>query len=360
MEQAVWRHLGGDLSSARRGAAAFLDTIADEDEGAGGRQSWFARWKKIGDDHYVLGDLNLKEGALDQAAEAWLCALTAFEIARRLIDEAGPQSEDVSARIDHGIQRFRSSQLQKLEQVNIPCSEQADLPAYYLRAGSSDLPSSAVICISMEQETAATLLGRLLPVMIGRSVSALVVSHCHVSHRARGQSESLLSYCLDYLAVRPDVDAARVGVYGDGLSAALATEFAASDHRLAAAVCDGGLWHWARIVPSVGWLTRTSDTVVDQDVVSARRTQTMRRVKCPVLVVAGGRGIVDVTEALKLQADCMAARIDLDLATPRMIRSPDREIDNFIVSDGCILEWLEQKLARRSTPRSLLRRKQDR
>ncbi|MCK1299716.1 hypothetical protein IVB33_39275 [Bradyrhizobium sp. 24] len=357
MEQAV---LGSDLSSARRGAAAFLDNIADEDEyETGGRQNWFARWKKIGNDHYVLGDLNLKEGAFAEAAEAWLCALTAFEIARRLVNEADPQSEDVSAKVDGGIQRFRSSHLQKLEQVKIPCSEQADLPAYHLRAGSPDLPSSAIICISMEQETRATLLGRLLPVMIGRGVSALVVSHGDVSHRSRGQSETLLSHCLDYLAVRPEVDATRIGVYGEGLSAALATEFAASDDRLAAAVCDGGLWHWARIVASVGWMTRNTDGAVDHDVISARRTQILRGLKCPVLVVAGGRGIVDVSEALKLQADCMAARIDLELAIPRIIRCHGREIENFVMADDCVFGWLEQKLACSTAPQPLSPRKRD-
>ncbi|WP_128918352.1 alpha/beta hydrolase family protein [Bradyrhizobium nanningense] len=360
MEQLVRHHLGSDLSSARRDAAAFLDNIAGEDEYEGGdRQNWFARWKQIGDDHHVLGDLNLKVGAFAEAAEAWLCALTAFEIAKRLVNETDPQSEDVSAKVDGGIQRFRSPHLQKLEQVKIPCSEQADLPAYYLRAGSRDLPSSAVICISMEQETGATLLGRLLPVMTGRRMSALVVSHGDVSHGSRGQAETLLSHCLDYLAVRPDVDATRIGVYGEGLSAALATEFAASDDRLAAAVCDGGLWHWARIVASVAWMTRNTDRAVDHDVMSSRRKRILRRLRCPVLVVAGGRGIVNVSEALKLQADCMAACIDLELAIPRIISCPGREIENFVIADDCVFGWLEQKLARSTAPQPMSPRKRD-
>lgn len=361
MEQAVWRRVGGDLSFVRRGAAAFLDNLPDEDEHpAEERRTWLAKWKKIGDDHYVLGDLNLNKGALDDAADAWLCALTAFEVARRLMDEADPQTGNVSAKVDGCIQRFRSCQVQTLEEVKIPCREQADLSAYYLRAGSPDMPASAVICISMQHETGATLLGRLLPVMIGRSLSALVISHGDVSHRSRGQSESVLSHCLDYLAVRPDVNDTRIGVYGEGLSAALATEFAASDDRVAAAVCDGGLWHWARILASIGWMTGTTDTAVDQSVMSARRMQIVRRLTCPVLVVAGGRGIVDVSEAHFLQADCMAARIDLDIATPRMSRSPGREIENFVISDDCVFGWLEQKLANSSTPSTLLPRKRDR
>ncbi|RXH38655.1 hypothetical protein XH99_00835, partial [Bradyrhizobium nanningense] len=345
MEQAFWRHVRGDLSSARRGAAAFLDSLpVDDDYDANRRQDWIAEWKRIGDEHYILGDLNLKKKAFDEAAEAWLYALTAFEIAGRLIEEDGLQSGDISAKVEGGIRRFESSQAQKLERVKIPCCDQTELPAYYLPAGNPDLPTSAVMCISMEHETAATLLGRLLPAVIGRSMSVLVLSHGDVSHHSRGQSETLLSACLDYLAVRPDVDANRIAIFGEGLSAALATEFAVSDRRLAAAVCDGGLWNWARILASIGWMTRTTDGVLEQGAMSARRSQIIRRLRCPVLVVAGGRGIVSVSEAIKLQADCMAECIDLELAIPRMIRSLGGEIENFVTSDDCIFGWLEQKL----------------
>ncbi|MET4072229.1 hypothetical protein ABID58_007058 [Bradyrhizobium sp. S3.2.6] len=354
MEQAFWRHVRGDLSSARRGAAAFLDSLpVDDSNNAKRRQDWIAEWRKIGDEHYNLGDLNLKKKAFGEAAEAWLYALTAFEIARRLIDEDDLQGEDISSKVNGGIRRFESSKAQKLERVKIPCCDQTELEAFYLRSGGPHLPTSAVMCISMEDETAATLLGRLLPAVIGRSMSVLVLSHDDVSRHSRGQSETLLSSCLDYLAVRPDVDANRIAIYGEGLSAALATEFAVSDHRLAAAVCDGGLWKWARILASVGWMTRTTNGVPEQGAMSARRSQIIRRLRCPVLVVAGGRGIVSVSEAIKLQADCMAERIDLELALPRMIRSLGADIENFVTSDDCIFGWLEQKLHTRCSSASV-------
>ncbi|QQO13870.1 hypothetical protein JJB99_31680 [Bradyrhizobium diazoefficiens] len=336
----------GDLSSTRRGAAAFLDNLpVDDPHAAIGQQNWITRWTKIGDEYCLLGDLNIKKGAFDEATDAWLCALTAFETARRLVDQDDPRSVDVLAKVDGGIQRFELSLAQKIERVKITCCDHAELSAYYLPAGSPDLPASAVICISMEQETGATLLGRLLPVVIGRGMSLLVITHDDVSSHSRGKSEALLSFCLDYLSARRDVDDTRIGVYGEAFSAVLATEFAVSDGRLAAAVCDGGLWNWARIVASVDWLTRTANIALENDAISARRLQFIRQLRCPVLVVAGGRGIVSVSEATKLQAYCMAARIDLELALPRMIRSPGRGIENFVTSDDCIFGWLEHKLA---------------
>lgn len=357
MEYAASRYLGGDLSSARQGAAAFLDNLPIEgNRGAIGQQNWISIWTKIGDEHCLLGDLNIKKGAFDEAIDAWLCALTVFEVARRLVDQDDLRRVDMLAKVDGGIQRFESAQ--KIERVKIACCDHAELSAYYLPAGSADLPAPAVICISMEQETRAALLGRLLPVVIGRCMSLLVVSHDEVSNHLRGQSEALLSSCLDYLSVRRDVDDTRIGVYGEGFSAVLATEFAASDSRLAAAVCDGGLWKWARVTASVNWITMATDTSREDNVTSARRLQFIRRLRCPVLVVAGGRGIVSVSEATKLQADCTAAQIDLELALPRMIRSPAEGIENFVTYDDCIFGWLEHKLARNSARRHVGRNNQ--
>ncbi|WP_247566700.1 alpha/beta hydrolase [Bradyrhizobium sp. 151] len=306
-----------------------------------GRQDWIARWTNIGDHHCLLGESNIKNGAVDEATEAWLCALTAFEVARRLVDEDDTRSADLSDRVVMGIQRLKSSLVRQIEQVKIAPCDESELLAYYLPAGDADAPAPAIICISMENETGATLLGRLLPVVIGRGMSVLVISHDDIPHQSRGQSEALLSCCLEYLSVRPDVDAARIGVFGEGLSAALATDLAASDRSVAAAVCDGGLWNWTRTRASISWITRAVDGAVERDATSARRAQ----LKCPALVVTGGRGIVSLSEAIRLQADCIAAGADLDLAVPRIIRSPGAEIENFVTSDDSIFGWLEHKLS---------------
>ncbi|WP_456865416.1 alpha/beta hydrolase family protein [Bradyrhizobium sp. USDA 4503] len=270
--------------------------------------------------------------------------MTVFEVAKRLMDEDDPQRGDVSVKVEAAIQRIESL-AQKVNRVQIACSDQSELLAYYLPAGGRDLCAPAVICISREDETGAALLGRLLPVAIGRSISILIVSHDDVKNRWRGQSEILLSCCLDYLSARPDVDTTRIGVYGEGLSAVLATDFAASDRRVAAAVCDGGLWNWVRTLASIGWMTKPAKAL-DDEVMPAYRSRLVRQLRCPILVLAGGRGTVSLSEAAKLQVDCTAAHIDLELATPRMGRPSLGEIENFVTIDDCIFEWLENKLAR--------------
>lgn len=341
METAALPFVMGQLASARQSAAVFLDNL-DHICATAGRQDWAARWTDIGDAHYRLGDLKIKDNTADEAAEAWLCALTSFEVARRLLDQDGTQAEDVSAKIAAGLQRLASSSDQKIERVEMACCDQAHFLAYYLRSGGPNSLGPTVICMSREGESATTMLGRLLPVVMGRGVSVLVVAHEDVS--THYQAQIFLSSCLDYLSLRPDVDSKRIGVYGEGLSAVPATDFAASDKRIAAAVCDGGLWNWTRTLANIGWMTGSANTG-DEAHASACRSQFVRRLRCPVLVVAGGCGMVSVSEAIELQAECLAARIDLELTMPRVMRTPSGEIENFVSSDDSIFAWLKHKLA---------------
>lgn len=338
---AAWPEVTDNLESTRRSAALFLASFSGRYE-ATSRRHFVARWTNIGDAHCLFGDLNLERGAFDVAAESWLCALTAFEVARRLVDEEDPEAGDVLAKLEAGISHFGSLQ-DRVRRVEIASWDERKLPAYYVSPGRTDLRAPAVICISREDETGAMLLGRLLPVIATRGMTALVVTYDDVSTSRHGQSE-LLSACLDYLSARHEVDRSRIGVYGEGLSAALATDFALADRRIAAAVCDGGLWSWARTQASISWITGTSH-LLDDPSASAHRSRLARRLKCPILVVAGGRSIVSVPEGIKLESDCTAARIDLKLFMPPLAPTPVGEFENFGACDNDIFAWLEQKLA---------------
>lgn len=347
MELGAWPHVRGDLASARQSASAFLNRLPPADDCAQMvRQNWADTWIGTGDAYRRIADLSIHQGEFDEATEAWLCALTAFEVARRLVPDDDPRRADVSDKIEAGLHTIGLSVGHEVESVQIACGDLGEALAYYLPAGAPNSRTPAVICVSSEEEAGAILLGRLLPVVIGRGMSVLVVSHKNAANRARGESEIVLSHCLDHLSVRADVDSSRIGVYGDGLSAALATDFAAYDRRIAAAVCDGGIWNWTRSLSSIGWMTPTAHGA-DKGMVSAYRSRLARRLNCPILVVAGGRGVVSVPEAIKLQAVCMEARIDVDLVMPQLLRGGQgEEVENFITSDDRIFAWLEQRLAR--------------
>lgn len=328
-----------DLASTRESVSAFLDNFEGASRAMGPRE-WAARWIGISVAHNALGDTNKEQGYRDEAVSAWLCALTTLEVAKRLIDVDTSDGEEITARIEATVWKFHSLQ-QKIEPVKIECYDQHEIPAYYFSGGSSNTP--AVICISAEDERATELLGRLLPVVVGRGISVLVITHSDVSRRQRSETDMLLSACLDYLSARSDIDATRIGVYGDGISAALATDFTASDRRVAAAVCDGGLWNWACMTASLNWFARTANQA-DERAMSAYRLAPLRRIRCPALVVAGGRGIVSTSEAIELQRAVKPLPVDLQMPLPALVRTPVVEVDNFVTSDDRIFDWLSDKL----------------
>lgn len=72
------------------------------------------------------------------------------------------------------------------------------------------------------------------------------------------------------------------------LAAALATDFAVSDGRVAAATRDPDHWNWAGTFASLGWMTGTADGLVE-NVSSSGRLRLIRQSRCPVLVIAGCR-----------------------------------------------------------------------
>lgn len=352
MKCAAGRQVRGDLASTRQSAALFLNNPPLRDrKGYIERQS-ITEWIEIGDANSHLAESYLNEGRLEKAAEAELCALTAFEVARRLTDEDDARWRGISARIEAGIERIGLCGAPKVEPVQISCADQVSLFAYYLPAGRTDLPAPAIICVCSEQDTPHALLGRVLPVVLGRGISLLVLSHGDLVECSRGSPRAMLSSCLDYLSRRSDVDSARVATFGDGLSAALASDFVASDSRVAAAVCDGGLWHAARALAYVDWMTKAAGEM-DELVVAATRLRQARQLRCPVLVVAGGRGIVSIPEASKLQAACVAARIELELIVAPTTSTAVGELEDFPSCDDAIFGWLQHKLFGRSAPEAL-------
>ncbi|MDH2356488.1 hypothetical protein QCM80_38430 [Bradyrhizobium sp. SSUT112] len=340
MLRAAGPEVTGNLASTRQSAVVFLDGV-DQESDIASRRNCAAKWISIGDAHCLFANLSVQRGTLDEAALAWLCALTAFEVARRLSDEDDPHRVDVVAKLEACVEAFGSLD-QRLERVEIKLYDQGELSAYYVPASTSSSCVPAIVCISREEETAGILLGRLLPLITGRNMAVLVVSYDDVSSHWLGPSEILLSCCLDHLSTLPEIDASRMAIYGDGLSAALATNFAATDRRVSAAICDGGLWSWTRTRSSIEWMTRTAETP-DDGLSSTQRSRLARKLRCPILVVAGECSIVNASEAIKLEADCASASIELELLIPR---TPEGAFENFMACDEAAFEWLERKFER--------------
>jgi len=340
-----------DLASAQRNAAAFMEDLPTANvDGEESRRRWVATWTGIGDGYCVQADLKMADGEHTQASDALLCALTAFEVARRLLDDNDPTRGEITSKIRARVRKFGQRRSRPAEWIRIGCSDRWELSAFFLPSDGPERCAPSVICISEDDDPIEALAGRLLPGVAGRALSMLIVSGADISGHPAFERDLLLGCCLDHLIARADVDGDRIAVYGEKFAAAHATNFAASDRRIAAAVCDGGLWNAARMQASIDWMAGAQRTADDASV-AAFRLQVMRRLKCPILVNAGGP--VSLSEAIRLHTDCMKAGIELDFVVPRCVETAEGPIENFLATDDFVFGWLERELGAHRQPRTI-------
>lgn len=242
----------------------------------------------------------------------------------------------------------------------LPGADRAPLQACFWPAPRGLGGAPVVICIGEEGETLELLAGRLAPAAAGTGLALLLVAMSDVQdapglqHAGLITAEMRLGDCIDHLVSRGDVDVERIAVRGDGLAAALATRLAISDARIAAAVCDGGLWDASRVRAGIGWLAGQEGTSgLDA---AAQRTRLVRRIRCPFLVVADERGVICTAEALALQADCALLGVRMDLDIPPAAASVQETIEGLLRSEAGIVDWLVSSLAMSARGAAVLHR----
>lgn len=331
---------GANLARVRRSAAAFLSRLLTGE--LQGRDRWIDNWIKIGDGYQTSAELALNT-SLDSANEAWLCALTAFEVAKQLTSPDDSTGRALAERVEISLGKIECSHVRPLERVETNFFDHAVLRAYFLPAASGKASSPVVICIADKEVSIDAMLSRLLPATSSRRLSTLIVDGGDAFRHHRFRPEAFLGSWLDYLERRPDVDASRIAVSGEGMAASFASSLVASDRRIAAAVCDGGLWSSRFYRANVCWMTGNWESAWEQEA-ETRRFQFARRTRCPVLIVAGGRAIVNAQDALEVQADCKRVGVECSVAISQTPQSISGEFENFIVKDDFIFDWLEQKL----------------
>ncbi|MET3302092.1 alpha/beta hydrolase family protein [Bradyrhizobium diazoefficiens] len=357
MEGDHWPHgrcdgAGGSLVRLRKRASEFFESLSvAELAREAHRHLWFSDWLRVAEDYRSSAESARADGAgRIVACEAWICALMAFEVARSLSSPDDLASTDFADRVGLSLRSFADDAAHAIEHVEIDDFEQGALTGFFLPALCHGPSAPAVICIADEDVTLASMMSRLLPASLRRNMSLLLIDPGSSPVRRPLKQEHILQCWLDYLEARPDVDAQRIAIYGEGTGASHASRLVLSDRRVAAAVCDGGLLRSVAHRASVHWMTDVEQVV--EGGASMRPLSSPRRMACPLLMVVGSRSMVREQEALELQAGYRQAGADCSIVVPNRIPYPLGEVENFITVDDFIFEWLDAKLgaARRLDP----------
>ncbi|KYG23882.1 hypothetical protein SE92_29590 [Bradyrhizobium sp. AT1] len=344
MEGNHWPHgscdgAGANLARLRHRASEFFDSLSVADlVRERSRHLWVSDWLRVADDYRISAESAHRDESAPIALDAWLCSLTALEVARSLSSPGDLADADLSDRLDIGLKGLESEVGPAIQHVKIDGLDQGPLTGLFRPAFRQER-SPAVICIADEGVTLGAMMSRLSPAICHRNMSLLLVHAGNASIRRPFKAEHMLACWLDYLAARPDVDTRRIAVYGEGAGASHASRLAMSDRRIAAAVCDGGI---AAPIMRRAWLRARRG--VAQAATPPDWLQPSRRIPCPLLVVVGSRSMVWEEDALALQAGYRQAGADCSTVVPTCIPHPLGEVENFIAVDNFILEWLDNKL----------------
>lgn len=349
MEGDHWPHgacddAGRSLARLRKRASEFFENLSVADLAREAhRHLWVSDWLRVADDYRIFAESVREDSSVQIAREAWLCSLTAFEVARSLSRPGDLASTDLADKVDISLTGFEDDAGPAIERVTIDCFDQGALTGLFLPAFRHGRPSApAVICISDEEITIGSMMSRLLPVSLCRNMSLLLVDASDLSVRRPFKLEHILQCWVDYLEARPDVDSQRIAIYGEGTGASHASRFALADRRIAAAVCDGGLLKSVTRRASLRWMTGLEQAV--HEGTSTGSLLPSRRIPCPLLMVPGSRSMVREQDALELQAGYRQAGADCSIVVPNRIPHPLGEVENFIAVDDFVFEWLDSKL----------------
>ncbi|MDA9405101.1 hypothetical protein XH79_41040 [Bradyrhizobium sp. CCBAU 45389] len=356
MEGNHWPHgasdgAGGSLVRLRKRASEFFESLSvAELAREAHRHLWVSDWLRLAEDYRSSAESARADGAGRIAHEAWMCALMAFEVARSLSRPEDLASADFADKVGISLRSFADDAAQAIERVEIDGFDQGALTGFFLPALRHGPSAPAVICIADEDIALASMMSRLLPASLRRNMSLLLIDAGTSPVRRPLKQEHILQCWLDYLEARPDVDAQRIAVYGEGAGASHASRFVLSDRRIAAAVCDGGLLRLVTHRASVHWMTGVEEVAAGE--APMRPLPSARRMGCPLLMVVGSRSMMREQEALDLQASHRQAGADCSVVVPNRIPYPLGEVENFVTVDDFIFEWLDAKLgaARRLDP----------
>lgn len=334
---------GSNLARLRSRASEFFENLSvTELAREAHRHLWVSEWSRIADDYRIFAESARDDGSVWISREAWLCSLTALEIARSLSCLEDSTRLDLADKAGIGLRGFEDDAGQVIERVKIDGFDQEALTGLFLPACRREPGAPALICVGDDEGSLASMMSRLWPAALCRNVSLLLV-HARTSAARRSfKPEHVLQCWLDYLEARPDVDGQRISVYGEGMCASDVSRLALYDRRIAAAVCDGGLLASVKRRASVHWMTGAEQTV--RDGASTGSLLPSRQIACPLLMVVGSRSMVREAEALELQAGYRHAGAACSVVVPNRIPYPLGEIENFISVDDFIFQWLDSKL----------------
>lgn len=320
----------------------------------GDDSSWYAQWKILAEANRTRGDAALASGYIATARRNWLRAIGYYNSSALLLDNADERRWASVTAMQECARRFLQYRSPVGEVVTLPWLSGHTLQGYFLPAPSIHRPAPIVICIGEPGHRKEEFLSKLAPHALERGLSMLAIDLLGVRSDdfledlvKRSDLDSFLSPVVDYLLSRDDVDGRGILVLADGWGSSLVARSVASEPRVAAAVCDGGLWYLHELT----FLASRAQHQCASICLEEQMGRIVRDISCPVLITLGENGwleparVRDIVQRLKLHG----LDVTLKFFTATETAAGQGHADNPSLANEHIFDWLVSQLGTRQT-----------
>jgi dienelactone hydrolase len=338
------------LAAAQEGGATIAECMMIAQEiRRGDELSWHREWKNLAEANRRRAETAFAGGHLATAQRNWLRAVSYYNASAFALDPSDERRRAAVLAMQECARSYLRVRDPMGEVVTLPWLGHHSLQGYFLPAESAGAPAPTVICIGEPGHRKEEFLFKLAPHARERGLSLLaldllgdrgddyldeVVRRCDI--------ETSISYAMDYLASRADVDCDRVAVLADGWSSSFVARAAVREPRLAAAVCDGGLWdlHERAFLTSRYMMDVVSIVPVPQATLIADNMD------CPVLITMGDDGWLKPDRARQMVQRSLAGGQDITLRvfTSEETAAAQSHADNPSLANEYIFDWLASRL----------------
>ena len=248
---------GAEIDEVHRVGQRLRDKVGDDD-------AWFAEWTRMGDIVEARGREAERKGHTQTAAACFLRATRYYQTGERFVQPKTDAALKVYAK---SVQTFRDAaqyiRHPRIEPVEVPYGN-ASLPALLVHpdpAVTGGKPAPAVVFFDGFDVSKELQYGFAVPDLAARGIGCLIVDGPGNGESIRfrnlpliAETEQYATPCYEYLAARPEFDAARIGVMAISLGGYYAPRAASLERRFACCIAWGAQWDYHAV-----WAKRLSD-----------------------------------------------------------------------------------------------------
>ncbi|RCH64496.1 alpha/beta hydrolase [Streptomyces sp. SDr-06] len=253
--------------------------------------SWHRAWKATAERVAAIGERSLAAGHRGSAREALLRASNYYRTAEFYLREA-PATDPEVAFLSTASRRTFAVAVSlfdsPVETVAIPY-EDTTLPGYLFLVDDSGTPRPTVVYTNGYDSTAEESYFVIAAAALRRGYNVLAFDGPGQGAVLREQKlvfradwEAVSTPVVDYALTRPEIDPARITLFGYSLGGYMVARAAAYDHRVAALILDDGVFDFAgafeRALPPevLAWIDEGRDEAADAALGAAAESTQVR------------------------------------------------------------------------------------